>query len=259
MTKRLHVHPKLNKGYGWRPGLPSQHFALYDARVEAAALPRKVDLRPECPPVYDQGELGSCTAHAWAGAIEFLFKKQILPDFTPSRLAIYYYEREREYDVAEDAGASLTDGAHVVSQHGCPHEDLWPYDITKFAVEPPAPVAADGLKHLAFGVQQVRQNLTTMKAVLASGLLIPIGFTVYESFESDRVANTGIVPMPGHHEKVVGGHAVDLAGYDDSLTSFIVRNSWGTRWGQDGYFQMPYAYLTNPRLASDFWSANRTE
>jgi C1A family cysteine protease len=95
--------------------------------------------------------------------------------------------------------------------------------------------------------------------VLASGLPIVVGFTVYQSFESDQVTETGIVPVPGHHEQVVGGHAVLVVGYDDSQSRFIVRNSWGDQWGLHGYFLMPYAYLTNRRLASDFWSANRTE
>jgi C1A family cysteine protease len=227
--------------------------------VELDALPPKVDLRPECPVIYDQGQLGSCTGNGWAGAVEFLFKKQGLEDFTPSRLFIYYNERVLDNDVSQDAGASIADGAHVVSTQGCPHEALWPYDITAFTDKPPQNVYDDGLKHLALQVQQVDQDLAAMKEVLQSGLLIVIGFTVYQSFESDKVAQTGIVPMPGHHEQVLGGHCVDLVGYDDSQSRFIARNSWGTGWGQDGYFTMPYAYLTNPRLASDFWMATKTE
>ena len=82
---------------------------------------------------------------------------------------------------------------------------------------------------------------------------------VYESFESAAVAKSGIVPIPGHHEKKVGGHCVVLVGYDDSKSMFIVRNSWGTSWGQEGYFMMPYVYMTNARLSSDFWMASITE
>jgi len=259
VPKKLHVHPKLNKGYGWKPGLPNMKYPLYTARTEAAALPAKVDLRPECPAVYDQGQLGSCTGNGWAGAVEFLLKKQGLPDFTPSRLFIYYNERVIENDVSEDAGASISDGAHVVNTQGCPHENLWPYNIAVFAEKPPQAVYQDGVKHLALQVQQVAQNLTSMKEVLATGLPIVIGFTVYQSFESDHVTQTGIVPMPGHHEQVLGGHCVVLVGYDDSQSRFIVRNSWGTAWGLQGYCLMPYAYLTNHRLASDFWMATRTE
>ena len=80
------------------------------------------------------------------------------------------------------------------------------------------------------------------------------GFTVYESFESQEVAKTGVVPMPAPGEQVVGGHAVLAVGYDDSAQTFMVRNSWGTGWGQAGYFTMPYAYLTTRGLSSDFWT-----
>ena len=145
----------------------------------------------------------------------------------------------------------------VCSTQGCPHETLWPYDITKFAEPPPPPVYQDGLQHLTFDVQQVSQDLTAMKEVLATGLPIAVGFTVYQSFESPQVAQTGIVPLPSRREQILGGHAVVVVGYDDSQSRFIVRNSWGTAWGLAGYFLMPYAYLTNPRLADDFWTADR--
>jgi C1A family cysteine protease len=259
MAKPLHIHPTLHKGYGWKPGLPNIKYPLFSARVEAAALPAKIDLRPNCPAVYDQGQLGACTGNGWAAAVEFLRMKQGLADFTPSRLFIYYNERVIEGEVSTDAGASISNGAHVVSTQGCPPETDWPYDITKFADDPPQAAFQDGLKHLALQVQQVSQDLTSMKEVLATGLPIVIGFTVYESFESSTVASTGMVPMPGHHEKQVGGHCVVLVGYDDSQSMFIVRNSWGTSWGMAGYFMMPYAYLTNPRLSSDFWMATGTE
>ncbi len=259
MPKKLHIHPSLNKGYGWKPKLPSIKYPLYQARVELGALPPHVDLRPECPAVYDQGQLGSCTGNGWAAAAEFLLKKQALPTFTPSRLFIYYNERVEDNDVATDAGAAISDGAHVVSTQGCPNETLWPYDIDKFADTPPADVVANGAKHLVLQVQQVSQDLTSMKEVLASGLPIVIGFVVYPSFETQAVAKSGAVPMPGHHEQSIGGHCVVIVGYDDSDKRFIVRNSWGADWGLAGYFTIPYAYLTNPRLSSDFWMASKIE
>jgi len=259
MPKPLNVHPQFHKGYGWKPKLPSIEFPLYQARVELGALPIKVDLRPQCPPIYDQGQLGSCTGNGWAAAAEFLIMKQGLPNFTPSRLFIYYNERVADNDVAVDAGASISDGAHVVSTLGCPDETLWPYDITKFAYQPPANVFADGAKHRVLQVQQVSQDLTAMKEILANGLPIVIGFVVYPSFESQEVSTSGEVPMPGHHEKPVGGHCVVVVGYDDTQKRFIMRNSWGSGWGLAGYFTMPYAYLTNPRLSSDFWMASKIE
>lgn len=259
MAQVLHVHPN-GHGYGWRqPRQPSHRFPYRLARVEAGALPSKVDLRPSCPGVYDQGQLGSCTANAWAGLIEFLQIQEKLPLFTPSRLQIYYDEREMNGDTADDTGAACADGAQVVSKQGAGPESEWPYDVAQFAVAPPAQVVSDALKHLTFNVQQVAQDLTTMKETLAGSLPIVIGFTVYESFESTAVAQSGVVALPGPGEQVLGGHAVLVVGYDDSTSMFIVRNSWGSGWGQSGYFMMPYAYLTNPQLASDFWTATRTE
>jgi C1A family cysteine protease len=101
--------------------------------------------------------------------------------------------------------------------------------------------------------QKVPQVLWSLKTVLANGRPIVFGFTVYSAFESATVAQTGIVPMPSPSDQVVGGHAVVLVGYDDAADRFRVRNSWGTGWGQQGYFEMPYLYVTSASLASDFW------
>jgi len=101
---------------------------------------------------------------------------------------------------------------------------------------------------------RVSQTPSQMKGCLASGFPFVFGFTVYDSFESQDVAKTGVVPMPASGESVLGGHAVLAVGYDDGQQRFIVRNSWGTGWGMHGYFTMPYAYLTDRGLASDFWT-----
>lgn len=259
MAKTLHVHPTLNKGYGWKqPKLPTHRFPMRAPRFDAGALPPSVDLRPECPPVYDQGQLGSCTANAWAGVGEFLQMQEKIPSYVPSRLFIYYCERAEDGDVEEDAGSSLSTGANVVSREGCPNEALWPYDISKFTEQPPQSAYAAGKQNLVLAPQQVQQSLQAMKEVLAVDRVpIAIGFTVYESFESDAVASTGIVPMPGRREQAVGGHAVDIVGYVNKQARFICRNSWGTGWGMAGYFEIPYLYLTSPMLASDFWMATK--
>src|SRR5208282_4789539 len=130
MPKPLRVYPKLNKGYGWKPGLPSMSHPLYSARVELDALPPKVDLRPHCPAVYDQGQLGSCTGNSIAGAVEFeRMKQKLTPNFIPSRLFIYYNERVIEGTVSTDSGAQIRDGIKVVATEGAPPETDWPYDI----------------------------------------------------------------------------------------------------------------------------------
>jgi C1A family cysteine protease len=243
--------------YGWVPDLPDHRDHLYAAPVmELKALPSKVDLRPSCPnEVYDQGQLGSCTANAIAGAIEFDQLKQKLPDvFTPSRLFIYYNERVIEGTVDSDSGAQIRDGIKSVAAQGGPHESLWPYVITKFEDKPSPPAFDDGLKHTTVLYQRLVQNLNQMKGCLASGYPFVFGFTVYESFESAAVASSGLVPMPSTNEQVLGGHAVLAVGYDDSIQRFIVRNSWGPGWGIAGYFTMPYGYLTDSNLSDDFWT-----
>jgi C1A family cysteine protease len=254
MAKKLHIHSSLSKGYGWRrPHLP-RRCSVFSATFDGP-LPASVDLRSGCPAVYDQGDLGSCTANALGGLAEFIMIKESKPAFVPSRLFIYYNERAMEGSITQDAGAAIGDGAKVLALKGCPNENLWWYNTAKFAVKPNKKVFNDGLKHLVQGVAGVQQDLTEMRKVLAAGYPIAGGFTVYDSFESDAVAKNGIVPMPGHSENVLGGHAVLLVGYDDAKQWFIVRNSWGASWGDKGYCYMPYAYWTDSQLSDDFWTA----
>ena len=242
--------------YGWVPDIPDHRDFLFAAPVvNLAALPTKVDLRPQCPKeVYDQGQLGSCTANAIAAALEFDQMKQALKTFTASRLFIYYNERVMEGTVKSDSGAQIRDGIKSVGSLGaCPETD-WAYDITKFAEKPPQPAFKEAPLGKALQYERVPQVLSQMKGCLAAGYPFVFGFTVYESFESDAVAKTGVVPMPAPTEKVLGGHAVVAVGYDDSSQRFIVRNSWGPGWGMGGYFTIPYAYLTDSNLADDFWT-----
>ena len=244
------------KHYGWLRDLPDQRDHLYAAPVAAlVALPTSVDLRSHCPPVYDQGQLGSCTGNGIAAALQFeRMKQKLTPNFIPSRLFIYYNERVMEHTVNSDSGAAIRDGIKSVAKQGdCP-ETEWPYDITKFTQKPPSQCYHDALKYKAVQYQRLVQSVNQMKGCLASGYPFIFGFTVYDSFESQQVAQNGVVPMPGSTEQVLGGHCVVAVGYDDSQQRFIVRNSWGTGWGIQGYCTMPYAYLTDSNLASDFWT-----
>jgi C1A family cysteine protease len=239
--------------YGWVPDLPDQRDLLYAAPA-MVALPPAVDLRPHCPPVYDQGQLGSCTANAIGAAIEFDRAKQSLSDFVPSRLFIYYNERAMEGTIASDSGAQIRDGIKSIAKQGAPPETTWPYDITKFTQEPPPAAYQQATLDRAVAYQRLVQVLPQMKGCLASGYPFVFGFTVYESFESQQVAQTGHAPMPAHGEKQLGGHAVMAVGYDDANSWFVVRNSWGAGWGMAGYFTLPYAYLLQASLAADFWT-----
>jgi len=241
--------------YGWLPDLPDHRDHLYAAPVEwLAALPAQADLRVQCPPVYDQGQLGSCTANAIAGAIEFDRLKQKLADFTPSRLFIYYNERAIERTVDTDGGAQIRDGIKSVARLGdCP-ESEWPYVIAKFKARPPKQCYTDAFKYRVVSYQRLVPALSQLKGCLASGYPFVFGFTVYESFESASVARTGHASLPHPGERAIGGHAVVGVGFQDAKQWFIVRNSWGSRWGLKGYFTLPYAYLTDENLASDFWT-----
>jgi len=241
--------------YGWVPDLPDQRDFSYSAPSPLLmALPTTVDLRPQCPPVYDQGQLGSCTGNAIAGAIQFEQMKQGVANFTPSRLFIYYNERVIEHTVNSDSGAQIRDGIKVVAKQGAPPETDWLYDITKFADKPPAAAYSDAAKNKVLSYQRVTRSLSQFKGCLASGYPFVLGFTVYDSFESTTVAQTGHVPMPQPGEQVAGGHAVVAVGYDDQNQWFIVRNSWADTWGMKGYFTMPYQYLLETNLSDDFWT-----
>ena len=246
--------------YGWNPDLPDVRDHLFAAAPEVLAeLPPKVDLRPECPPVYDQGKLGSCTANAIGGALQFDQKKQRQRDFVPSRLFIYYCEREVEGTVEEDSGAMIRDGIKCVNREGAPPEDDWPYEIENFRERPSEKAYDEAELHQALSYKRIPRALTQMKGCLASGFPFVFGFRVYESFESDEVTRTGEAPLPKSDEQALGGHAVLAVGYDDDSQRFIVRNSWGEKWAQEGYFTLPYAYLSERGLASDFWAINTVE
>jgi C1A family cysteine protease len=246
----------VTRGYGWQPDVPDHRDHLYAAPlIYQAKLPVQADLRKKCPAVYDQGQLGSCTANAIAGAVQFeRLKQKLKPDFVPSRLFIYYNERVMENSVKSDAGAQLRDGIKSVATQGdCP-ETEWPYVIAKFADKPTAPCYKDALKYQAVQYQRVPQILNQLKGCLASGYPFVFGFSVYESFESAQVASDGIANLPSAKERLLGGHAVLAVGYDDATQRFMVRNSWGDGWGAKGYFSLPYAYLTDANLAADFWT-----
>jgi C1A family cysteine protease len=248
-------------GYGWLPDVPDHRDHLYAAPVvHLKALPRSADLRQGCPPVYDQGELGSCTANAIGAAIQFGRRKQKLkPDWIPSRLFIYYNERAMEHSIQSDNGAQIRDGIKSVAKLGdCP-ETEWPYVITKFRDKPTAGCYKDAAKYQALSYQRVPQVLNQMKGCLASGYPFVFGFSVYDAFEGDAVAKSGELDMPGPKEKLLGGHAVLAVGYEDKTQRFIVRNSWGSKWGKKGYFTMPYAYLSDSNLADDLWTIRLVE
>jgi C1A family cysteine protease len=217
-----------------------------------AALPASVDLRPHCPPVYDQGDLGSCTGNAIAAAVEFNIMKQGKQPIAPSRLFIYYNERLMEGDVGEDAGAQIHDGIKSIATYGVCPEALWPYDPTRFTVKPSDAAYQAALAEKAIKYYSVDITVNDLKQALAQGYPVVIGMQVFSAMESNYVSETGNVPMPSQYDQSLGGHCVLVVGFDDSKQHLIVRNSWGPDWGMGGYFTLPYSYVT-PALMTDFW------
>jgi C1A family cysteine protease len=182
-----------------------------------------------------------------------------------SRLFEYYGTRKIEGTVSEDSGATIRDAIKCGVTYGVADETLWPYDIAKFTTNPPQTVWQAGAAHKVTSYHAISDgDLQSMKSVLASGFLVGFGFQVYDYMMSAQMETTGLLPLPDPSEQLQGGHAVALVGYDDnkqikrangtvSTGAFLVRNSWGTSWGIQGYFWMAYDYVGNTQLASDFW------
>lgn len=246
-------HTKKHQWYGCHPDLPDARDIHYHTH-KAAALPSKFSLVSGFPYApWNQYQIGSCGSNAFDSLVTFDQKKQGLSIFSVSRLFIYYNTRVLEGTPGQDSGVQIRDVFKAYNQFGCAPEADWGYAPSKVLVKPPDQAYTDATKDKPLAYARVSQNLNAIKQALYNGYPIEIGFTVYESFESDQVARTGIVPMPSSADQVVGGHAVVICGWDDSTRLFLVRNSWGTDWGQKGYFQIPYDYFCDPDLASDFW------
>lgn len=251
----------LNYKLGWVP----DHYDPRDLKFKREILQPiqtvYLDKKFKLPPVYDQGQLGSCTANALAAAVHFdLLNKNTQsksPIFRPSRLFIYYYERSIEGTIGFDSGAQIRDGIKVLASQGVPSEDLWDYDIDNFTITPPQKAITQALKYEAVTYSNIdNSNRALMVNALLEGFPITFGIVVYNSFISDQVAGNGIVPMPQKGEPIAGGHAMLIVGYSVEHESYIVRNSWGTSWGQSGYCRIPAAYIENTAYTSDCWIVN---
>jgi C1A family cysteine protease len=236
--------------YHWVPDKLDKRDHPY--LLTGASQSSVVDLRPYCSSIENQGNLGSCTGQAIAGAIELLHKRASRT-LDVSRLFIYYYERQYIGTVNYDSGAYIRDGIKVCYTYGAPVESLWPYNINKFRTVPPSTAIKDAAKRKVTSYQRVSDFNGVIDAV-ASGHPVVVGFTVYSSFESNSVAKTGVMPYPNtSKERVLGGHAVLIVGYNKNRNVFIVRNSWGTGWGEGGYFYMPFQVIQNTNMSGDFW------
>jgi C1A family cysteine protease len=247
------------RSFTWRPDTPDFRdytFAKHLSAAAPAVLPAVVDLRPSFALPYDQGPLGSCTANALLGALQYVHIKLANDRTQFSRLFVYYNERLIENTVASDAGAELRDGIKTLAAQGVCAEVDWPYTVQRFRSRPLKTCYAKAVRNKIASYYRIT-DLNSALQCLASGYPFVFGFSVYDSFESDEVARTGVVPLPAIGEAILGGHAVCAVGYDLAAKVFIVRNSWGTGWGQAGYFTIPFDYVMNKNLADDFWTIRK--
>lgn len=262
---------------GWRRDLPDvRDYTAESAEVRhtlarskplkfaAKSAPASVDLRQWCSAVEDQEQLGSCTANAGVGMIEYFQKRAFGKYLDASRLFLYKATRDLMGEKG-DSGADLRTTMKAMVLFGAPPEAHWPYDIKDFDNEPPAFCYAFAQNYKAVRYYRLdpsgtsgAQLLKSAKTNLAAGLPSMFGFTVYSSMPGPG-EGTGNIPFPEPGDTVEGGHAIVAVGYDDGHKigkekgALLIRNSWGSRWGENGYGWLPYAYVESG-LAVDFWS-----
>lgn len=259
MKKHIIVDGKPRHIRGWKADRPDHRDLINNAMLKVIHLPDHTDLRSYCSPVEDQGELGSCTANSATSAMELLARKLGKPQVNFSRLFLYYAERVNieHGDPNDDSGCMIRDTMKSLATYGTCAETTWPYDVSKFAVNPPQPAWDEAKNHQILKYYRCI-GLTGVKAAIAAGASVVGGFSVPENMESDYCAKTGIVRYPSASEQIVGGHAIHFVGYDDHRAWIIFQNSWGTNWGDKGFGYLPYSFFTSG-LASDFWTIRLEE
>jgi C1A family cysteine protease len=246
------------------------------AEQPARALPATMDLRSWCSPIENQLNLGSCTAQAGVGLVEYFERRAFGKQLDASRLFLYKVTRDLLHWTG-DTGAFLRTVMKALTLFGVPPEEYYPYTVPDYDKEPPAFCYAFAQSYQAITYYRLDQPgtardvlLNRIKTDLAAGLPSMFGFTVYSSY-TQAALNGGKFPFPMAGEQVVGGHAVDAVGYDDSLKikntnpggpettgALLIRNSWGTGWGSAGYGWLPYEFVLRG-LAVDWWSLLMSE
>jgi C1A family cysteine protease len=230
-----------------------------------AGIPARCDLSKWCSPVEDQDSIGSCTAHAGVGLIEYYERRAFGRHLDASRLFLYKVARNLLHWKG-DTGAWLRTTMKAMVLFGVPPEEYWPYDISKYDKEPNAFCYAfaqnyQSIRYYRLDTPNLKTDklLSRLQGFLAAGYPLMFGFTVYNFGNKN-----GDIDFPGPNDSTQGGHAVMAVGYDNSRKigkekgAVKIRNSWGTDWGQGGYGWLPYRYIEEG-LAVDFWSLFKKE
>lgn len=216
--------------------------------TQEITTPLKLDLRNKFSDVYDQGKIGSCTANALCSIYEYdTF------NFKGSRLFLYYNERLLLNETEVDNGAYLSDGIFTLKTFGLCEEKDWPYIIENLFKRPTDDIYQKAKSNFVTEAFSISNDVKTIKYWLNKNEPVALGIAVYSNFMNFSAAKSGNIGLPAMNDKFIGGHAVVLCGYDDDTQRFILRNSWGSYWGDKGYFYLPYDYITNDDLCSDLW------
>ena len=269
MIGRVTDHLGKQRILNWHPGLPSRKPLAATLLGAPAKMSTVVSVVKKCPPIRDQGDLGSCTGFSYR--VPAWIAQGINPvKLDPAPMFTYFNERRLDGTVGSDSGATIEDIYRAANHFGMVDEKLWPYDVAKFKEQPPQSVYDAAMKKEAHVYAPVPLDLDHILLCLNHGFPVNFGIVVYSSFMSNQVGNTGMVPMPGGLEKDVGGHAIDIVAMNATdqeakapdgtvipAQHVVFPNSWGTSWGDlarlPGYGYLPIQYVTNPDLASDGW------
>ncbi|TAD89861.1 MAG: peptidase C1 [Bacteroidetes bacterium] len=202
----------------------------------------------------DQSAVNSCTANAIAGAYEYLLQRSQGDAVDISRLFIYY--NARQYDgIRGDQGSTITGSIHVLETIGTCTESTWTYEPHLVDQQPHPEAYEEASQFQVQEADEVPVDLYAMKHCLAEGYPFAFGLALFGSF--DRAGKHGLVPAPEANAATRtshGNHAMLCVGYSDQSQAFIVRNSWGEDWGEQGYCYIPYDYLANPDYCGDCWA-----
>jgi C1A family cysteine protease len=246
---------------GWKQDKAGVRDASFAAtRVyRATAIKSKTDLSPKMPPIYDQGMIGSCTGNGLAAILDFARGKQGMAFIGPSRLFIYFAEREIEGTINEDAGAQIRTGIDVLADLGSCKEKTWPYRESQWRTKPGAKCYTEALSFQALhGYKVQNTDGRSIRIALSAGYPVVFGSLLYSQIDLVDYQHP-ILQMPRKGERTIGGHCMVIVGHDDSRKLYKVRNSWGKAWADSGYFFIPYDYVHSAKITGDCWVIDQAE